>query len=111
MAHVYQIASGCFGFCSLILLVVLYRRIVKRSEFWANTIYWRDDLDRNPFVKLYGFKTHKLPIIAQEIGAFYATRFGKIVCRLWICSVVVGIIATVWLVYVDVAAVLGSKSN
>ncbi|PSH59054.1 hypothetical protein CU102_27800 [Phyllobacterium brassicacearum] len=84
----YMLASICFAPSSLILVVVLYRRVTSRAEFWSDVVYWRDDLDRNRFIKLNRFKTQKLPIISQEIRALYATRFGKTVCKLWLCSFV-----------------------
>lgn len=105
----YVLASIPFSLCSLILIVVLYRRVTNRTDFWIDVFYWRDDLDRNPFIKLNRIKTHKLPIISQEIRAFYATRFGKAVCQLWLCSFIAVAVASAWLIYLDVVTLTASQ--
>lgn len=105
----YMLAYICFAPCSLILVVVLYRRVTNRPEFWSDVVYWRDDLDRNPFIKLNRFKTHKLPIILQEIRAFFATSFGRAVCKLWLCSFVAVAVASLWLIYLDVTTLVMNR--
>ncbi|ATU94234.1 hypothetical protein BLM14_20940 (plasmid) [Phyllobacterium zundukense] len=100
--RLYMLAYLCFAPSSLILMVVLYRRVTNRPEFWSQVVYWRDDLDRNLFVKLNRFKTHKLPIISQEIRAYHATKFGKVVCRVWLCSLATSVVATVWIIGLDI---------
>lgn len=101
-SSLYLLAHLCFAPSSLILMVVLYRRVTNRTEFWSNVVHWRDDLDRNPFVRLNRFKTHKLPIISQEIRTFRATKFGKLVCRVWLCSLAASVVATVWIISLDI---------
>ncbi|MBB3146403.1 hypothetical protein FHS21_002818 [Phyllobacterium trifolii] len=96
--------SVCFFLGGGIIFVNLYRRITERRDFWIDDFYCKDDLHWNPLVKLLRIQNTRLTIALQEIRGFYATRFGKIVCNLWIGSIVIALAITAWSIYVDISS-------